>query len=521
MRNITTFKALVVCIGLTLSVIYVFFSYIQTSKHLQNEDKILFLKAKEEITEAVEKFQQYLNLTESRLINPLHTADAIPQILSLRAEYLIKGGRFPEIISMAFISVTDPTTSYSKYGKMVLNSNAQSGEKEDGITHLGKGKFRANRVLYDKNKKPFGRLQSTFSIEHFLHKHFSENEVSILPKQQVNLSREPFTFKVLNFPYIFVLNSSPLSFKAFLLGFKWEILSALAFGIALLLIGVAGGTFFKHKIIMKYRALNQQLRETLRAFEKENADLSTQLVISRNLLKLKDQAKKGTALLLNTIQDRYRQMAAQAQSIHILTSKLIAEEAGNDKLLNEIHSVSKDSTTVLARLIDGYPAKEIEEEIDVLHSIEVIKMIFLPELIERNITFEIKGKIKTLPSIDKLTFEIILHNIFHIVMGRLNKNNLLKIELKEKNSLQIIFYDNGYNIEEKLHIVKNSRDLEDILRLGRNRLREFTNYLGWELLFQSGKGSLNSIKLSIPQAFQKKSFPSNVVSLFDFRSSGV
>lgn len=520
MRFMPSLKMFVVYIGLTLGTTYVFFSYVQFSKSLQNENKILFLKTKKDITRALEQLQHYLNLTESRLLNSLHNEDVIPQILSLRGEHLIKDRRFPEIMSITFTPASDPMTSYSRYGKRALKPATPTEKEENDVLYLGEGMFKVRKILYDKNEKSFGTLHITFSIENALYKYFSENEISLLSNKQHNFRDNLFAFNLLNLPYVFVLNKTPLSFKEFLVDFKWQIFSALAFGIALLLGGIAVGTFFKHKILISYRALNQQLKEALRISKDEKAAFSTQSLMSQNILRLKDQAKKELIFISNSLLARYHQMATQAQSTTILTSKLIAEEADNNKSLKEIHAASKESTKALGQLIKGYPNTEVEESIPVLQSIENIKKIFLPEIIERNIILEIKGKVKTLPYIDKLTFEIVLHNIFHMIMSRLGQNNLFKINLKESNSLEIIFHDNGYDIEPKPYKLKNIHDYEDILRLTISGLRDFTNYLGWEISFQK-ENSLNSVRLFIPQAFQENFLTSNVVNLVDFRPSHI
>ncbi len=127
MRNMTTFKALIVCIGLILSLIYLTFSYIQTSKNIHNKNEALFLQTQEEIIEALVQFQRYLNLIESRLYDSFRDNTSIHEILSLRAEHFIDS-RFPEIITLAYISAKEPTTSYSKYGKTVFNVDAPQKE---------------------------------------------------------------------------------------------------------------------------------------------------------------------------------------------------------------------------------------------------------------------------------------------------------------------------------------------------------------------------------------------------------
>ena len=106
----STLKALTICIGLILSLAYIFFSYVQAFKEIQSKNELLVLQTKETTTEALEQLRGYLNLTESRLLKALHNKAAIPQILSLRAEHFTKN-RFPEILTLTFTPTTDSTAS--------------------------------------------------------------------------------------------------------------------------------------------------------------------------------------------------------------------------------------------------------------------------------------------------------------------------------------------------------------------------------------------------------------------------
>lgn len=513
MRAKSFFKALVVCCGMTFGIAYVLFSYVQTIRFQHNASEQLVSKTKEEVTRSLNHLQQYLNLTESRLLNSLDNERAISDILSLRVDPLLNDSHFPEIISMTFIPKVAPHLTYSKYGKTVLEK-AVSENVETGISHLENGVFKAYKILYDENKKPFGFLHVTFSLENILYNHFSKNEVSIIAEKQVDVKDNPFAFKLSNLPYVFAINKAPLSFKVFLFEYKWQIFSAMSFGMALLLIGITGGAFLNRRRMANYQKENQKLKVKIKTLQKENADFSSQFLISQNLHKLKDQARTETTLFSHMLHGRYRQMMTQVKSINIVMSKLISEDAGQDKLLREIGTISRESISILDKLIRGYPAKESDEAIDVLKSIETIRNIFLPEIVEKNITFEVNGQIKKAPFIDRLTFEIVLHNIFHLVMGRLNKHNSFEIDLKESESLEITFSDDGYDIEAKLHQVKNHQERVDIFRLTKQNLKDFIAYLGWEIEFQSPENAFNTIKFTIPRAFQSGSFSDNVINLF-------
>ncbi len=513
MRAKSFFKGLVVCLGLILSFSYVLFSFVQTTYLQQNAVKHLASRTRTDITRSLNHLQQYLNLTESRLLNSLNNERAIFDILSLRVDPLLNDSYFPEIISMTFTPRVTPHLTYSKYGKTALEK-AVSENIEAGISHLENGVFKVYKTVYDENQKPFGFLHTTFSLENILYNHFSKNEMSIIPEKQVDVKDNPFAFKLSNLPYVFAINKAPLSFKVFLFEYKWQIFSAMSFGMALFLMGISGGSFLNRRKMVKYQKETRSLKVKIKILQKENAEFSSQLLISQNLHKLKDQAKKETSLFSHMLHERYRQMMMQVKSINMVVTKLISEDAGQDKLLKEIGTISRESISVLDKLIRGYPAKESEDALAVLKSIETIRNIFLPEFVEKNISFEIKGKLKEAPFIDRLTFEIVLHNIFHLVMGRLNKNNSFEIDLKESESLEIIFSDDGYDIEAKLHQVKNSQEHADIFRLTKYNLKDFIAYLGWEIQFQSPENAFNIIKLTIPRAFQAGSFSDNVISLF-------
>ncbi len=507
------FKALVVCCGMTFGIAYMLFSYVQTIRFQHNASEQLVSKTKEEVTRSLNHLQQYLNLTESRLLHSLHNEKTISDILTLRVDPFIKDSYFPEIISMTFASKSAPDLVYSRYGKTVLKTDA-SEKVETGTFHLGKGVFKLHKTLYDGNQKPFGILHTTFSLENILYKHFSKNEVSIIPEKQVDVKDNPFAFKLSNLPYVLAINKAPFSFKEFLFENKWQIFSALSFGMALFLIGISGGVFLNRRRMANYQKENQSLKAKVKALQKENAEFSSQFLISQNLHKLKDQAKKERSLFSHMLYERYRQMMTQVKSINMVMSKLISEDAGQDKLLKEISTISRESISVLDKLIRGYPAKESEETIDVLKSIETTQRVFLPELVEKNISFEVKGQLKKAPFIDRLTFEIVLHNIFYLVMGRLNKNNSFEIDLKATESIEIIVSDDGYDIEAKLHQVKNHQEHADIFRLTKHNLKDFIAYLGWEIQFQSPENAFNTIILTIPRAFQAGSSSDNVINLF-------
>lgn len=202
------------------------------------------------------------------------------------------------------------------------------------------------------------------------------------------------------------------------------------------------------------------------------------------------------------------------------TSQLILEEVQNDHLLQKIHNVSQEGITVLRQLVNGFPMKFIEEELDLLECLEKVKEIFFPEIIEKNVNIEVKGIIQKPPRVDKVIFKIILHNIFHIVMGRLSKNGVFIIEITKRTPLQLSFLDSGYDIEPKIQLVKDPSPPEDILCLDRLRLEELASFLDYKLSFENTGILTNTIELTLPIFLEESECPSNVVNLFDSKALG-
>lgn len=514
--HVGNIKTAIVFIAVLFGTACVFFSYYQTISSTNAKYQALFLKEKKEITESVQQFYQYLTLTETRLLPSLQDKERISRILSERIEGIMDNN-FPTIISMAFIPTTQPHITYTRFGKTMLKDKIQPEDKGDGVIYLGEGKFKIQKTFYDKSKKAFGILQSTFSIERFLYRNFTEEEMSIVPEQEQNLKEGQLSFQVMEIPYVFVYTPPTLSFLQFIFIFKTQIIVAFVFGFIVLLSGITIGAFLRQKILLRQHLINHRLKEKLKAFKEEKINQGNQLAAYQHLAKLNEQSKQAIYSLFTNLQDRYRKMAAQAHGINEITSKMILQEAGNEKLMKDVHGISQESNTILRRLVSGFPMREIEEPIDIFQSLEKLKTIFLPEMTKLSVALEIKGKIKTPPRFDRTIIEIVLHNIFYMIVDRLSKNSTFKIEVRGENPIQIIFYDDGYDVGEKIHIVDNNPKPENVLCLDKNKLKELVGCLGWDISFQGEEDFLNSVTLTIPAVLDEQMLPSNVVNLFNFK----
>ena len=513
-HNIRTLFVKVIVIGLALifNMSYVIFSYDHAAQTLRDQEAAKLLRTKEDINEAIQGFLQYLNLTQARLSHSFDNPEMIPRILSENIEQVV-GKHFPVIMSMAFFPTSSSTLVYTRFGKAL----DKTVKYEEGIFYLGKGAFEWVRKFSSGNEQELGVLDAVMSLSKILYQNFSESEIDIFPINNVDLTKNRLSFKIDDLPYTVAANGRSLTLWQFLLESKLHILSVVLLSLMAFFVGVAAGASVIQRAFVKQRAFIHRLKGKLKGLEKKNSHTELQLVASQNLVKRREHSQKAKHLLTNGLGERYRQMAAQAQAINMWTSQLILEVAQNDHLLEKIHSVSQEGTSVLRQLVNGFPMKFIEEEIDILERIENIKEIFTPEMMEKNINFEIRGKVKKQPRVDKIIFEIILHNIFHTIVDRLSKNGVLIIEFKKDNPHQIHFYDSGYDVGPKIQLVKDSLP-EDILCLSQSRLEEFTSYLGYKLSFENTGILANTIRLTFPFILEESECPSNVVPLFDNQS---
>lgn len=495
---------------------YVFIFYVQISASIATHNNALFQKTKSQVTEALVQFSEYLTLTEARLLKSQENKRVLAKIISEKPENVL-GRSFPTIIDIAFTPASNPSLVYTRFGNHTLNQATTLKNRQEGIVYLGNNKFRLEKVIYDKNQKKVGVIRSTFSIEHILDKNFPEKEIHVVSAQGHNLSNKNFYFTVKNFPYAFIGHLSPPNFWQFLCDIKFQVLIWMIFSCAIFLMGEVAGSLLSSKLLMKSRAQAKKSDKRFKIEENAKEILQKKFDVSQNLLKLKDFSQREILLLVERLLTNYQQMAGQAQAINKMTSKLISEAAENNEQMKEILKVSEDSNAVLTFLINGFPMKAVEESVDILKCLENIKMIFLPKITEMSVQFKIKGEIKSPVHFDKTIVEIVLHNIFYIIIDRLAMNSTFEIELKDQDSMGIIFRDNGYDLMGKSHWARQHQNMNNIFFMDKKRLQNFISWLGWKILFKTEE-DLNIIELSIPRALKNDAINSNVINLFDFNS---
>lgn len=235
--------------------------------------------------------------------------------------------------------------------------------------------------------------------------------------------------------------------------------------------------------------------------------------LTTSLIKANEASQEMKSSLLTNLHHHYRHMAAQAHAINLMTSKFEIY----DKKIYPKEELPEDSN-VLNLLIKGFPMSLVIEPIEVIQCLEDIKVIFRPQLLEMNVNFSIKGRKKITMNLDKIIFEVVLHNIFNLIMKRFLNHRTFTIEFKERESLEICFSDNGDEVTCGLESI-HRKTLENILCLERETLQDLINWLGWTINFQTIEGVINIIKLSIPknndEAIDCNSTQGNVVRLFE------
>ena len=505
---------------------YVALYYYQTREEFKASTITLLSQTQVDVNEAVDQLHAFLSLTGSRILQSYEKKDRLVSILSFRAEHFITK-KFPHIVGLSLVLASDPTTVYTRLGKssqktsqeVIADTPLQISKPPEEATYVGDGTFEITRIL-TQDQKTIGILKATFSLKAFLYKHFAEDEIHIIPLHGEDVATGTFSFVVKNLSYAFVLNKTPPSFWEFLREFKIHLLLALLYGVSLASLGSIFGERLSKRIAAHYRAQGRALKEELEFLQEKFQDLTIKTNEKKSHITLSRAAYKERARLWHGFEERQRHMAGQILAILNLTEKLITSQGMESaRSRAEIHDIFQESLGIAKHLMNGFPMKGREEEIDVLQSLMTLKKIFLPELKERNITVDIKEmskkKERDPPVLDKLIFEIVLHNVFYLVVDRLINKNLLKIEIKASDPLEIIFYDNGYDVRDKIQNAIHTHIDEDILCLGKQRLREFMKYLGWQISFSADKNALNVVKLSFPQHAQDTELSSNVVNLFD------
>jgi hypothetical protein len=215
--------------------------------------------------------------------------------------------------------------------------------------------------------------------------------------------------------------------------------------------------------------------------------------------------------LIADIQERYRKMATEALAVSRLVPKLLSEEAYQSKVIKEISHISQENNALLQCLIKGNPRIKREELVDIAEYFEKIYHRFLPEIMEHELIVKVSGRAKGAVMLHKCLLELVLYNLFYRVIDCTMKEGRIKIDFKNNDPIQIIFYDNGCDIEDSTHAQQSKA--EDILNLSKNRLRELVNSLGWRIEFCSAKGPLhNATIFSIPRPLETDA--PNVVNLF-------
>ncbi len=488
--------------------------YWQTSHQWKQDNTRILQNAQASFSQALRAYQQFLSLLDFRLRNSLKKGelDKIPVVLAQKIERLASAS-FPEIISIRFIPVSQPQVLYSRLGKSAASPQTHSFEKDTTLS-LGDGQFETRKILYDTRQNRVGQLYLNFSLKHVIQLGVPGYEFKVLPLSKDAL-RSGLSFDIPGLPYVFVLNRTAPSF--------WQCLINCRFSLFFLVISTSlsllVGTFYGHmwlrkrwkSLLRKHKALAEQLAPV----EETNAQQKITIEKLTQILQLKADAAMGKNRLFSALQERFRQIAMQALGLNSLLTKLLSEESSESKqLMLEIKNISQENSALLKRLVKGHPIAENDQAIDFLACFEKIHNFCLAELMERELTVKTVGKIKEPLYADRFLLELVLYNIFHKIIDRHMKGGMIKVEFKNTPHLQIVFHDNGFDMETAERAVQNKPDISNTLSLSKSRLQELVHSFGWSVTFERTKGPFHhSTTLSIPKLLHSET-SSNVVSLF-------
>ena len=246
---------------------------------------------------------------------------------------------------------------------------------------------------------------------------------------------------------------------------------------------------------------------------------AVQLATLRGILKSKNEQEKKIRVLFSEIQKRYRRISAHILGYNRLMAKLFSQEKGVTSTSPKIFSLLEQSETLLANLSRGNLMMDGEELSDFMDCFAKVYRQFLPEILERKLLIKIKGRLKSPLLLDRLMIEIVLHNLFEKTMNDSLNKGRVHIEIQNTRPVQIMFSNNGWDLEDTLCDIQPARIKEDLLHMSKKRLQAFASFSGWCISFPEAKRPFhNAILLSIPygEAIQQ---PTNVISLSDFQKT--
>ena len=279
------------------------------------------------------------------------------------------------------------------------------------------------------------------------------------------------------------------------------------------------GSLLSRTFILRSIIRHKALKSKIKISNSNIECLQKNLEEVQSLSRLKETSQQKVQDLLCCLHSNYRETAARAQVINKMTSTLSLNKSDHNMLdhMDQIHQMSQDNSVILNRLITGFPMRAVNEKVDIVQCLKNIKTIFLSQLTEMNVQFEMRGRICSQISLDKTLFEIVLFNIFQIIIDRFIENNSFKIDLRDNSSIEIRFQDNGYDIKNRICSANHNLNIDNILFLGKDRLQNLINELGWMIIFQQKEGSLNTIILSIPKNLKDHSIIQKVINILDFK----
>lgn len=367
--------------------------------------------------------------------------------------------------------------------------------------------------MHTAGHKPLGILQVSFSLAHLLKNSAFLKEIHFI-SSNATLPSQVLHFEISHFPGIFTIAVQRLTLWSYLWDHLFQIMLCIGLGSAAFFCGMLENALRKRKQWNTLRSDYNYLSQKMECLKANHTKQEEEVIKLSSILQARSQHEKSKEKIFSQIQRRYRHVSAQALSLNLLISKLFSEEWAESKAGKEIQRILDESNVFLRRLVKGQLLPDNDRTVDILQSIQSIRELFEAEIHEKEIQFEVTEGIKESIYFDKVLFDVLLHNLFRCVIKRLMKGGKIRIELSDSLPLQIIFYDNGYDIEAAERAVAGT-EADSLFSLSQQEMRGWAVNLGGQLEFQVTEGEFHhKTILSLPQ--QLSEMPSNVVNLFAF-----
>ncbi|HQS93748.1 MAG TPA: hypothetical protein PK010_03745, partial [Alphaproteobacteria bacterium] len=300
-------KVFLILLGLALSGAAFCLSYKKSAYDMKCQNQAYLFKTKTDVEKALRTYTRFINLTVFRLGRA--KPKTFPSILAASRHW--KADSFPTIEKMTFEA-------------------KEKGSKE--IIDLGNGRFKEKQIVYNARQKPLGTLTVIFSLQALLKNMDSQNVFSIKSKG----SQYPLSFKLPDFPYVFVWEPAPFSIWRYALASPFYLFVVFFLGTTCLLVGGLTGITVTQNLLKKARHIHKNLTKQLNLLQSQYETSHSKIQNALSLVTLNEEAAFRKQELMEKIQDCLREMANKVYAIHEVLYKLLSQDFESPAIIQDI-----------------------------------------------------------------------------------------------------------------------------------------------------------------------------------------